>query len=221
MKTNQQLQRDVQAELAYEPTIDAASIGVTAADGVVTLAGHVPGYAQKFAAERAAQRVMGVLAVADEIEVRLPLSLKRDDADIAKSALNALQWHVAVPDGVVKVLVKDGWVTLSGEVEWAFQRKAAEKSVRYLRGVTGLSNLITVKPRVEPRDVKAEIEAALTRTAIAEAKQIHIDTSLGKVTLTGHVSSWAERHAVDKAAWAAPGVTYVDNRLTIASPAFV
>jgi osmotically-inducible protein OsmY len=161
------------------------------------------------------------LGVADEIEVRLPLSLQRDDADIAKSALDALKWHVDVPDGKVKVLVKSGWVTLDGEVEWAFQRKAAEKSVRYLRGVKGVSNLITLRPRVEPREVKAKIEAALTRTAVAEAKQIQVEASNGMVTLFGHANSWAERHAIEKAAWAAPGVMFVDNRLTIASSAFV
>lgn len=220
MKSNQTLQRDVLAELAYEPSIEAASIGVTADNGVVTLTGHVPSFSQKWAAERAAQRVGGVLGVADEIEVRLPSSVKRDDADIVKSALEALKWHVDVPEGKIKVLVKDGWATLEGEVEWAFQRKAAEKSVRYLRGVKGLTNMISVKPTLKPGSVRTQIEAALKRGAIAEAQHIEIETSKGKVTLRGSVNSWAERRAVEKAAWAAPGVTRVENKLTVGSPVF-
>lgn len=220
MKSNQQLQQDILAELAYEPSIDAASIGVTCDDGVVTLTGDVGTYSQKWAAERAAQRVSGVLAVADEVEVRLPSSLKRDDADIARAALDALEWHADVPAGRIMVVVKDGWIMLEGDVDWAFQRKAAEKTVQYLRGVKGVTNLVRIKPSVRPQDVKAQIEAALKRSAVAEAQSIDVHTSTGKVTLRGTVHSWAERRAVEKAAWAAPGVTSVENRLTVSSPVF-
>lgn len=221
MKSNKTLQRDVLDELAYEPSIDAASIGVTADQGVVTLTGHVPSYSQKWTAERAAQRVAGVLGVADEIEVRLPSSSKRDDADIAKSAVDALKWHVDVPEGGIKVMVKDGWITLDGEVEWAFQRKAADKSVRHLHGVKGLINIISVKPALQPQNVRTEIEAALKRGAVTKAQHIQIETSMGKVTLRGTVHSWPERHAVEKAAWSAPGVRSVENKLTVGSTVLV
>ena len=217
MKNNEQLQRDVLDELAWEPSVDAASVGVTAADGVVTLTGHVRSYAEKWAARQAVKGVAGVRGVADELEVKLPSSAKRDDADIAKAALAALKWHVEVPHDRLKVMVTDGWVTLEGSVDWGFQRKAADKVVRYLTGVRGVTNLVTVKKAARAQDVKAKIEAALKRSAEVEAKQIKVETMDGKVTLRGSVHSWTEHDAVERAAWSAPGVTSVEDHLTIQS----
>jgi osmotically-inducible protein OsmY len=161
-----------------------------------------------------------VLGIADQIEVRLPSSAWRDDADIAKAAVEAIKWRVNVPRERVKVTVNDGWVTLDGEVEWAFQRKAAEDAVRHLIGLKGMSSLITVKTAVRPQDVRTMIQAALKRSAEVEAQQITIEAQDGNVTLRGTVHSWAERNAVERAAWSAPGVTAVNDRLTIQSHAY-
>src|SRR3954447_15718943 len=193
MKTDSELQRDVLNELKWEPSVDAAHIGVSVKDGVVTLSGHVASYAEKYAAERAAKRVQGVHAVANEIDVKLPGSSQRTDEDIAAAAVNALKSHISVPADQIKVTVSKGWVKLEGEVEWQYQRISSENAVRYLQGVKGVSNLITVKPRVSPSEVKSKIEDTLKRSAEMDAGRITVEVQGGKVTLRGTVRSWAEK----------------------------
>ena len=216
MKTDTELQQDVIAELKWEPSINAAQIGVEVQDGIVTLAGHVNTYAEKRGAERAAQRVSGVKALTVEMDVKLAGSSKRTDADIAGSAKNALQWRSALPKDSVKVMVESGWITLSGDVDWEFQRQAATGAVRYLTGVTGVSNQIVLKPKVTLTAVKSEIEAALKRRAMADAQTISVEVSGADVTLTGEVNSWSERDLARHSAWGTPGVRNVVDHMTVA-----
>ena len=204
------------AELKWEPAVHAEKIGVEVDNGVVTLAGHVNSYPEKCNAERAAQRVAGVKALAVEIDVKLPGADQRNDADVARSCENVLLWTTYLPRDSVKVLVEDGWVTLSGQVEWGFQRTTAAAAVRYLAGVKGVSDQITIKPGVTANVVKSDIEAALKRRAVNEANAIKVSVNGSEVTLSGRVPTWAERDAAGSAAWGSPGVTNVVDNIAIA-----
>ena len=215
MKTDTQLQKDVIDELRWEPRVNDAEIAVSAKDGVVTLTGSVDTFAQKYVAERAVERVTGVRAVADDLAVKVFGPHERTDTEIAHAALNALRWDTEVPDEKLTVKVEHGWVTLKGEAEWNYQKTAAERDLRYLAGVKGISNLITVKPRASATEVKAKIEAALKRSAELDANQITVETADGSVTLKGTVRSWPERSDAERAAWAAPGVKEVHDRLVV------
>lgn len=216
MKTDSQLQRDVSTELEWEPSVHAARIGVEVKDGVVTLAGQVDSYAEKWNAERAAQRVAGVKAMTTELKVHLAGLSKRTDADVAEAVENVLEWTSSLPAGAVKVMVEGGWVTLSGDVDWQYQRQAADDSVRCLMGVTGISDQISIKPSVTATAVKSDIEAALKRTSIADAKQISVAVHGSDVTLSGTVHSWDGRDTATNSAWGTPGVRNVVDLMTLA-----
>jgi osmotically-inducible protein OsmY len=215
MKTDSQLQQDVMAELKWEPAVHAEQIGVEVKDGVVTLAGEVSSYTEKWNAERAAQRVTGVKALAIEMQVKLSQLGKRTDADIAGSAKNILSWMSSLPADAVKVMVEDGWLTLSGNVEWQYQRQDAAHAVRYLVGVTGVSNQIAIKPSLSAIVVKSDIEAALKRRANADARDIVVDVKGSDVTLTGTVHNWAERDLATRAAWGSTGVRSVVDKMNL------
>lgn len=215
MKTNVQIQKDIYDELKWDPRINEAEIGVSVLDGVTTISGYVPNFAEKLAAQAAVKRVAGVTAVVDDIKVKVMGTFKKDDHDIAKAALNALEWHVWVPHKDVKVLVDDGWITLSGQVEWDYQRKAVESAVRYLSGVKGVLNNIALKPKVNVKDIKEKIEKAILRTAQEDIANIKVVTTDNEVQLLGSVSSWAERSNAESAAWSALGVAKVKNDIRI------
>jgi osmotically-inducible protein OsmY len=214
MNNAEQLRFDVEQELRWEPSIRGEQIGVSVKDGVVELDGHVDNYFEKWAAERAAMRVLNAKAVASEIKVDMPSASVRTDADIARTAMNHLEWNYTVPV-TVKVQVTDGCITLSGAAEWQYQKEEAERAVRSLRGVKGLSNEIAVRPALNAVDVKANIESALKRNAETDADRISVETYNGKVTLRGSVRSRSERRHAENAAWSAPGVTDVEDFITI------
>jgi osmotically-inducible protein OsmY len=216
MKKDTDLRHDVLDELEWEPSLDAAEIGVTAHEGVVTLTGAVKSYAEKMTAERATKRLHGVKAIANDIEVRLPGAAERNDSDIAGAAVDALKWRTVVPNDRIKVLVTKGWITLEGDVDWQYQKDAAFEAVHHLLGVKGVTNLIGVKPRASASDVRSRIEAAFRRSAELDAQQVRVETRDGKVTLRGDVHSWSERQEAERTAWSAPGVTQVENLIAIA-----
>jgi osmotically-inducible protein OsmY len=211
-RTDREIQTDVLAELRWDHTVEANEIGVAVKDGVVTLTGKVDSYLKKWKAEEAAHRVIGVMAVANDIEVRI--IGERTDADIAAAAVHALKWNASIPVEKIKVTVDKSWVTLKGDVEWQYQRLEAENAVRKLPGVKGVSNLITVKPAASPSDLKRKIEDALVRTAEVDAQNITVEVQGTKAILKGKVRSWAERQEAERTAWLAPGITSVDNRIT-------
>ena len=214
MNNDQQLRYDVEQELRWEPSIHAEQIGVSVKDGVIELDGHVENYFEKWAAERVAMRVLNAKAVASEIKVEMPSASVRTDADIARTEMNHLEWNYSVP-ATVKVQVTDGRITLSGTAEWQYQKEEAERAVRPLRGVKGLSNEIAVTPTLNAVDVKTNIESALKRNAGTDASRISVETSSGKVTLRGCVGSLSERRQAEDAAWSAPGVNTVEDFITI------
>ncbi|MBT9475532.1 BON domain-containing protein [Polaromonas sp.] len=217
MKTDMQLKADVTDELAWDPAINAASIGVMVKDGVVTLSGHLDTFGEKHAVERAVRRVEGVRGIALELDVKLAAEHKRSDSEIAQAAASALRLNSMVPEGKVQIEVENGWVTLTGEVDWRYQLVRAEQCIRPLAGVRGLYNRITIKPRASSKDVGAQITAALTRQALREARHITIEVEGGVVTLWGKVHSLAERDAAVGAAFSAHGVSRVVDKLEVGS----
>lgn len=212
---DRELKQNILEQLEYEPGIEAADIGVTVENGTVTLSGHVQSYPQKKRAEDAVMRVRGVKAIAQEIEVRIPGTHLTADDEIAKRVLEHLSWDASVPTDALQIKVENGWVTLAGKVHWHFERDAAEKAVQNLSGVRGILNSIELSPAVEADDVRQRIERALKRDAELEAQQIDVSVADRTVILSGQVRTWAERNAAERAAWAAPGVISVDDRISI------
>lgn len=215
MKTDVEIQKDVMDELKWEPILNASQIGVAVQNGVVTLSGDVSNYGKKYAAERAAWRVKGVKAVAEELEVTLMDDDKLTDTEIAQNVVNTLKWHTSIPDEKIRIKVAEGRVTLEGEVDWNFQKEAALISVRHLKGVKGINNYITIKPRVNTAVVKDNIRKALERRADFEASNIKVEAVGNKILLNGTAKSWVERCAIENAAWSTPGVATVDDQLVI------
>lgn len=215
-KTDGQLQRDVMDELEWEPSVDHADIGVAVTDGVVTLSGYVKTYPEKIAAEKATRRVAGVRAIAEEIKVHFASEPQMADHEIAKRLLDMMAWTVSIPTEKVKVKVEHGWVTLSGMVDWDYQRKEAFRSASRVTGVAGVTNLIEVKVHPAPADVKERIVSAFKRQADLDAAGVTVSTEGGTVKLGGKVKAWAERGVAERAAWSAPGVTRVEDNITIA-----
>lgn len=213
--TDKDLKQNVQNALEWEPSLDATDVGVSVDGGIITLRGNVGTYAEKIAAERVALRMYGVKAVANDIAVHVATAFERTDTEIAQAAVDALKWNTLVPAGRVTVAVTDGRLTLAGTVEWQYQRDAAARAIRNLMGVKAITNNITVKPRVQSADVQDKIEAAFRRSAEVDARRIIVTAADGTVTLSGNVRSWAEREEAERAAWAAPGVTQVEDHIAV------
>jgi osmotically-inducible protein OsmY len=216
MKSDMQLQKDVAEELRWDPRVVDDEIGIGVHDGVVTLTGSVPNFAQRWATLKAVERVSGVRAVASELTVKMKDTHVRSDTDLAQQVANTLEWDIEIPFDSIKARIENGWVTLEGAVDWQFQRNAAERSVRYLTGVKGVSNLVQLKSHATSGDVAQRITAALRRTTDADASRIQVAAAGGKVTLSGSVRSWTERVDAERAAWGTAGVTAVDDRLAVA-----
>jgi len=215
MKSDRDIERDVKEELEWNPDLEASDIAVSVKDGVVTLAGFVKSYTDKYEAETAAKRVAGVSGVANDLEVRLPSIDERPDPDIARDAVAALKSQLPISSEHIKVVVKHGWVTLEGQVEWQYQKNTAESAVRRIKGVKGVSNMILLKPRVEPSEIKQKIQQAFKRNAEVDANRIVVETKGSEVILKGTVRSWIEREEAERVAWSAPGVTRVEDRIVV------
>jgi len=215
MKTDEEIRRDVEAELRWDPDLDATDIAVAVKNGVVTLTGFAKSYTHKYEAEMDAKRVAGVAGVANEIQVRLPDVDRRPDPEIARDAVAALKSELPFSWEKIKVIVRSGWITLEGDVDWNYQRQSAERAVRQVKGALGVINSLVVKPAVQPGEVRKQIEEAFRRSALVDASRVRVETVGSEVVLSGTVRSWAEREEAERAAWAAPGVTKVDNRITV------
>lgn len=215
MKTDDETRHDVEEELRFAPDVDPSDIAVHAKDGIVTLAGFVPGFVMKFRAEAAAKRVAGVLGVANDLEVRVPSLDQRPDPEIARDAVHDLRTKLPFSSHNIQVVVSDGWIRLEGEAEWHYQRERAEEAVRMIKGVKGVINALDVRPRATPIDIKKKIEDAFRRSAEVDANNILVETHDGEVVLKGTVRSWFEREEAERAAWAAPGVKRVIDQIAI------
>jgi len=215
MGSDSEIERDVKDELQWDPDLDATNIAVSVKDGVVTLAGYVKSYTDKYEAEAAAKRVASVRAVANDLEVRLPSVDERPDPDIARDAVAAIKSQLPISSEHIKVVIKNGWVSLEGQVEWQYQRQTAEKAVRRIKGVKGVSNLIQLRPRAQPEDIKRKIQEAFKRNAEVDANRIMVETNGSEVILKGTVRSWVEREEAERVAWSAPGVTKVEDRIAV------
>jgi osmotically-inducible protein OsmY len=215
MRSDSEIERDVREELKWDPDLDAEDIAISVKDGVVTLAGFTKSYSDRLEAENAAKRVAGVHAVANDIEVRLPSIDQRPDPDIARDAIANLKAQLPISHDRIKAIVKDGWLTLEGAVEWQYQKTTAENAVRQVKGVKGVTNVISVKPKVEPTDIQRRIQEAFKRNAEVDANRITVETHGSEVILKGTVRSWIEREEAERVAWSAPGITYVDDRIVV------
>jgi osmotically-inducible protein OsmY len=215
MKSDSEIERDVREELKWEPHLDATDIAVAVKNGVVTLAGFTKSYTDRLEAELAAKRVAGVHAVANDIEVRLPAIDQRPDPDIARDAVVALKSELPISHDRIKIIVKDGWITLEGAVEWQYQKTTAETAVRRVKGVKGVTNAITVKPKVEPSELQRKIMEAFRRNAEVDANRITVEAHGSEVILKGTVRSWIEREEAERVAWSAPGITHVEDRIVV------
>jgi osmotically-inducible protein OsmY len=215
MKSDEEIERDVREELKWDPDLDAEDIAVSVRNGVVTLAGFTRSYTDRLEAEAAAKRVAGVHAVANDIEVRLPVIDQRPDPDIARDAVAALKAELPISHDKIKIIVKDGWVTLEGAAEWQYQKTTADNSVRKVKGVKGVTNVITVKPKVQPSDLQRKIMEAFKRNAEVDANRITVEANGSEVILKGTVRSWIEREEAERVAWSAPGITKVEDRIVV------
>jgi osmotically-inducible protein OsmY len=216
MKSDRDIERDVKEELEWNPDLDASDIALTVTSGVATLAGFVKSYTDKYEAEAAAKRVAGVSGVANDLEVRLPAIDQRPDPDIARDAVAALKNQLPISAEHIKVVVKQGWVNLEGQVEWQYQKNTAANAVRRIKGVRGVTNMILLKPRAEPAEIKRKIQDAFRRNAQVDANRIVVETRSSEVILKGSVRSWIEREEAERVAWSAPGVTMVEDRIVVA-----